>query len=146
MIEAMACGTPAIARPRGSTPEIIEHGVSGFLVESDADAADAISQLSALDRRRVRDAFERRFTVHRMAEQYLTIYGRLAAGSMHPRLSKLTTFPRPLGDRRLGVTARRIAQPPRRLLSRGFNLAGCPAKSLVSYQINRQLSGWNFPH
>ena len=77
MIEAMACGTPIIARPRGSVPEIIENGLSGFLVESDAEAVEAISRLGALDRRRIREEFERRFTVRRMTEDYISIYRRL---------------------------------------------------------------------
>jgi glycosyltransferase involved in cell wall biosynthesis len=82
MIEALACGTPVIARPRGSVPEIIENGVTGFLVESDSEAVEAISRLGALDRRQIRQAFERRFTVRRMAEEYVSIYRRLVrAGS-----------------------------------------------------------------
>lgn len=81
MIEAMACGTPVIARPRGSVMEIIENGVSGFLVESDSQAVEAISRLGTLDRRRIREAFERRFTVRRMAEEYVSIYRRLVKGS-----------------------------------------------------------------
>jgi glycosyltransferase involved in cell wall biosynthesis len=76
MIEAMACGTPVIARPRGSVPEIIEDGVSGFLVESDAEAVAAISRLATLDRHRVREAFEQRFGVRRMTEQYVSLYRR----------------------------------------------------------------------
>ena len=77
MIEAMACGTPVIARPRGSVTEIIESGVTGFLVESDSEAVEAISRVANLDRRRIREAFERRFTVRRMTEQYVSIYRRL---------------------------------------------------------------------
>jgi glycosyltransferase involved in cell wall biosynthesis len=80
MIEAMACGTPVIARPRGSVTEIIENGVSGFLVENDPEAVEAILRLGTLDRRRIRDVFERRFTVRRMAEEYVRIYRRLVQG------------------------------------------------------------------
>ena len=79
MIEAMACGTPVIAWRRGSVPEIIEHGVTGFIVESDAEALDAIERIGYLDRRRVRAAFEKRFTARRMAESYRRCFQRLAA-------------------------------------------------------------------
>ena len=74
------CGTPVIARPRGSVTEIIENGVSGFLVENDLEAVEAILRLGTLDRRRIRDVFERRFTVRRMAEEYVRIYRRLVQG------------------------------------------------------------------
>jgi len=72
MIEAMACGTPVIAYPRGAVPEVVEDGVSGFIVETETEAIDAVTKLSQLDRRRVRDAFEKRFTARRMAEDYVS--------------------------------------------------------------------------
>jgi glycosyltransferase involved in cell wall biosynthesis len=76
MIEAMACGTPVIAFRRGSVPEVIEEGVSGFIVD-DADGAVAkVAAAAALDRAGVRAAFERRFTAERMAKDYLRIYAR----------------------------------------------------------------------
>lgn len=78
MIEAMACGTPTIAFRRGSVPEIIEDGVSGFIVENEAEALCAIAKLSQLDRDGVRRAFERRFTVRRMAEDYVSVYRKLS--------------------------------------------------------------------
>ena len=65
MIEAMACGTPTIAFRRGSVPEIIEDGVSGIIVENEAEALSAIARLPELDRGGVRGAFERRFTARR---------------------------------------------------------------------------------
>jgi len=77
MIEAMACGTPVIAFPDGSVPEIVEHGVTGFVVEDERDAIDAVARLPQLDRGRVRQAFERRFTARRMAEDYLLLYRQL---------------------------------------------------------------------
>jgi glycosyltransferase involved in cell wall biosynthesis len=80
MIEAMACGTPVIAWRRGSVPEIIEHGVSGFIVENEAEAIHAIERIPTLDRRQVRAAFERRFTARRMAESYRRCFARLMAG------------------------------------------------------------------
>jgi glycosyltransferase involved in cell wall biosynthesis len=79
MIEAMACGTPVIALRRGSVPEVIDHGVTGFIVDDEAQAAAAARRLHELDRARVRRVFDARFTVRRMAEDYLNIYRRLIA-------------------------------------------------------------------
>ena len=79
MIEAMACGTPVIAFRRGSVPEVMEDGVTGFIVDTDAEAAHAITRLGTLDRRRVRAAFEQRFTARRMAEDYVRLYNRLTS-------------------------------------------------------------------
>ena len=81
MIEAMACGTPVIAFPAGSVPEIIEDGVTGFIVRSEEEAIDVIrNRLPSLDRRHVRAEFERRFTAQRMAESYVQHYRALIAG------------------------------------------------------------------
>jgi glycosyltransferase involved in cell wall biosynthesis len=77
LIEAMACGLPVIAYPRGSVPEIIEDGLSGFLVHNVEEAARAVKNLSAIDRRKCRRAFENRFSANRMAQEYLTIYNRI---------------------------------------------------------------------
>jgi glycosyltransferase involved in cell wall biosynthesis len=78
MIEAMACGTPVIAFRSGSVPEVIEDGVTGFIVESEEEAIDAIRhRLPKLDRRKVRAGFERRFTARRMAEDYVRHYQAL---------------------------------------------------------------------
>ena len=79
MIEAMACGTPVIAFNRGSVPEIIEHGITGWIVEDEAEAVAAIRQVADLSRAEVRRRFERRFSAERMAEDYLALYRRLAA-------------------------------------------------------------------
>ncbi|MGA9869225.1 MAG: glycosyltransferase family 4 protein [Acetobacteraceae bacterium] len=81
MIEAMACGTPVIAFPCGSVPEVIDHGVSGFIVPDEAAAVRAIGHLGQLDRRQVRRTFERRFTARRMAEDYLSVYEELSVES-----------------------------------------------------------------
>jgi glycosyltransferase involved in cell wall biosynthesis len=81
MIEAMACGTPVIAWRRGSVPEIIEHGVTGFIVDNEAEAIDAIKRIPTLDRRAVRAAFERRFTARRMAESYRGCFRELMAAA-----------------------------------------------------------------
>lgn len=78
MIEAMSCGTPVLAFRRGSVPEIVEHGVSGLIVDTVEEAVAALERLPALGRAGVRAAFERRFTVERMARDYVAIYRRLA--------------------------------------------------------------------
>jgi glycosyltransferase involved in cell wall biosynthesis len=78
MIEAMACGTPVIAYEHGSVPEVMDDGVSGFIVHSEDEAVAALGRLHTLDRARVRAQFERRFTARRMAEDYLALYRRLA--------------------------------------------------------------------
>jgi glycosyltransferase involved in cell wall biosynthesis len=74
MIEAMACGTPVIAFKRGSVPEVIEHGVTGFIIETVEEAASAVEQAFALDRARIRASFERRFTSAIMAMNYEAAY------------------------------------------------------------------------
>jgi glycosyltransferase involved in cell wall biosynthesis len=77
MVEALACGTPVIAWPNGSVPEVIEDGVAGFVVKEVEDAARVVGRLASLDRRRCREAFERRFTATRMGEDYVSIYEQL---------------------------------------------------------------------
>lgn len=77
MIEAMACGTPVIAYPEGSVPEIIEKD-TGFLVNNMDEAAAAVSRLDDLDRKAIRARFEDRFSARRMAHDYVEIYRRLA--------------------------------------------------------------------
>jgi glycosyltransferase involved in cell wall biosynthesis len=79
MIEAMACGTPVIAFRNGSVPEVIDDGVTGFVVDTEEEAAVAVRRLASLDRARVRRVFERRFTARRMAEDYVTVYRALIA-------------------------------------------------------------------
>jgi glycosyltransferase involved in cell wall biosynthesis len=78
MIEAMAAGTPVIAWPNGSVPEVVEHGRSGFLVESIDQAVAAVEAAAALPRAEIRAAFEQRFTADRMARDYLRLYEALA--------------------------------------------------------------------
>lgn len=74
MIEAMACGVPVIAYPRGSVAEIIEDGISGFLVHDIDSAVEGVHRVAEIDRRVCRRRFEKRFTAKRMAQDYLTIY------------------------------------------------------------------------
>jgi len=77
MIEAMACGTPVLAFRRGSVPEIMQHGVTGAIVDTAEQALAVLPQMLALDRRRIRRAFEQRFTATRMANDYLKVYHSL---------------------------------------------------------------------
>ncbi|GJD35391.1 D-inositol-3-phosphate glycosyltransferase [Methylobacterium aerolatum] len=79
MIEAMACGTPVVAWNRGSVPEVVEDGLTGFVVSSEAEAVAALERIGDLDRAAVRRRFEERFTATRMAEDYLALYRRLLA-------------------------------------------------------------------
>lgn len=81
MIEAMACGTPVIAYRSGSVPEVIEHGLTGFIVENEEQAVKAVGELGKLDRRRVRARFEERFTARRMARQYEDLYRKRVAAA-----------------------------------------------------------------
>ena len=77
MIEAMACGTPVIAYPRGSVPEVVEESVTGFVVPDLEGAVRAVKRLGEIDRRKCRQHFELHFDAERMARDYLTIYQRL---------------------------------------------------------------------
>jgi glycosyltransferase involved in cell wall biosynthesis len=79
MIEAMACGTPVVAWRRGSVPEIVDDGVTGFIVNSEEEAAAAVARIGTLDRRRIREVFDRRFSAKAMAERYLGVYETLLA-------------------------------------------------------------------
>jgi len=85
MIEAMACGTPVLAYPSGSVPEVVEDGLTGFIVNSESEAVDAVRHLPELPRSRVRARFEERFTARRMAEDYVEIYRHMAVSNA-PRL------------------------------------------------------------
>jgi glycosyltransferase involved in cell wall biosynthesis len=77
MIEAMACGTPVIAFPSGSVPEVMEDGVTGYVVDNVDQAVAAVRRLDRLDRRLCRQTFERRFSDRRMAADYLKVYRRI---------------------------------------------------------------------
>jgi glycosyltransferase involved in cell wall biosynthesis len=85
MIEALACGTPVIAFRHGSVPEIIEHGVTGFVVENVEQAVRAVGQVERLRRSDCRRAFEKRFSAARMTTDYLQVYERLLEGQRGPR-------------------------------------------------------------
>jgi glycosyltransferase involved in cell wall biosynthesis len=77
MVEALACGLPVIAFPAGSVPELIDHGVTGFIVDSVDDAIDAVCRVESIDRRACRKTFEKRFAVRRMASDYVEVYQKL---------------------------------------------------------------------
>ena len=87
MIEAASCGTPVIALGCGSVPEVIEPGVSGFIVSNEAEAIAAVDKLPTLSRVAVRSAFERRFTSRHMAESYSRLYAKLE-GITSDRMSR----------------------------------------------------------
>jgi glycosyltransferase involved in cell wall biosynthesis len=97
MIEAMACGTPVIAFASGSVPEAVENGVTGFIVEDEAQAVEAVGKIQELDRYGVRACFEQRFIAKRMAEDYTRHY------------ASFSTFPRP----RLKMAGQTIPMPRR---------------------------------
>jgi len=80
MIEAMACGTPVIAYPRGAVPEVLEDGVTGWMVADLEEAGQAVGRVPALSRARCRQVFEARFTASRMAQDYLRIYQQCLGG------------------------------------------------------------------
>ena len=82
MIEAMSCGTPVIAWPHGAVPEVVEHGVTGFIVNSIDDAVSAVHDLARLDRADVRRHFEQRFSAARMTRDYLAVYRSLGMRKM----------------------------------------------------------------
>jgi glycosyltransferase involved in cell wall biosynthesis len=77
MIEAMACGTPVVAMRNGSVPEVVDEGITGFIVDDETAAAAAAQRLAALDRTRIRAVFDERFTAERMARDYVALYHML---------------------------------------------------------------------
>ena len=80
MIEAMACGTPVIAFRRGSIPEVIDEGESGFIVKDLDEAVEAVERIETLSRKQCRELFEQRFSVSRMAHDYVNVYRKLLEG------------------------------------------------------------------
>ncbi len=86
MIEAMACGTPVIAYRHGSVEEVIEEGSTGFIVNQIESAVDAVKRVAELSRKRCREVFEKRFSVKRMASDYMKVYERLVEQAQDERM------------------------------------------------------------
>ena len=86
VVEAMACGTPVIAHPRGSMPEIVRDGENGFLVDSVDDAVLAVAASAGLDRQAVRASVAHRFDSERMVDDYLSVYHRVV--ELHDRVRR----------------------------------------------------------
>jgi glycosyltransferase involved in cell wall biosynthesis len=95
LIEAMACGTPVIAFNRGSVSEIVENGLTGFVVQDEQEAVAAANRISRLSRSAIRRRFEERFTSRRMAREYLAVYRSLIE-------TQALRSPRPVAQRSLG--------------------------------------------
>jgi glycosyltransferase involved in cell wall biosynthesis len=98
MIESMACGTPVIARSRGSIPEVVDHGITGYVFEKDDEAVDYIkNNCPNFSRKLCRKHFEKRFLATRMAKDYIKIYSSLLKNTMDidacPKIMTNTTFP-----------------------------------------------------
>ena len=91
MIEALACGTPVIAFRRGSVPEVIDEGRTGFLVDSVEEAVRAVTRIGTLRREHCRETFERRFTARRMAEDYVSVYRSLVDAERPVRRAREAT-------------------------------------------------------
>ncbi len=82
MIESMACGTPVIARRRGAIPEVVDHGITGYIFEEDAEAVSYIRDLlPRFSRKQCREHFEKRFLAERMAADYLSVYHAVLEGT-----------------------------------------------------------------
>ena len=80
VVESMACGTPVVAYRRGSMPEIIDDGVTGFVVDDAAQAAEAVGAVPSLDRATCRAVAQRRFGVDRMVQDYVAVYDQILRG------------------------------------------------------------------
>jgi glycosyltransferase involved in cell wall biosynthesis len=90
MIEAMACGTPVIAFNRGSVPEVVDHGLTGFVVEDVYGAVAAVDRLGELSRHAIRAQFERRFTADTMAQNYVDVYTQMLQAQKRPVLRQVS--------------------------------------------------------
>jgi glycosyltransferase involved in cell wall biosynthesis len=131
MIEAMACGTPVIAFRSGSVPEVIDDGVTGFVVDSEAEAVQAIAHLDELDRRQVRARFEQRFTAERMARDYCCHYEALVRASSR-KLVGPAILAHPLEHRKVSQVAKQIvaARKPGQRTVPGVNVSPGPTDQL----------------
>jgi len=114
MSEALACGTPVIARPCGSVPEILDHGVTGFVASSLDDLVHAVHNVSSIARRTCREVFETRFTAGAMAANYERIYYQLISAD---RVRPWRSDPEPLRTLAEAALVQDGAQPQDRLLA-----------------------------
>jgi glycosyltransferase involved in cell wall biosynthesis len=96
MIESMACGTPVVAYDCGSVPEVMEEGVTGFIVRDLDDAVKGVNRIRDLSRSRCREVFDKRFAAERMATDYVDVYQRLSDRDVETSRTKLSTAPRAL--------------------------------------------------
>jgi len=104
LIEALACGTPVFAYRRGSIPEIIDDGVTGFICDSMAEMIAKLDQLPSINRRHCRDAYQNRFTVERMVKDYLAVYERMATVPARVHALAQSRSLRVVGRKRLTVS------------------------------------------
>jgi glycosyltransferase involved in cell wall biosynthesis len=95
MIEAMACGTPTIAFNRGSVPEVMQEGLTGFIVDNMDDAVAAVEKIESIERTACRNVFEKRYTSAHMAERYIQVYQSMASENIHlvPRSQDIPVTP-----------------------------------------------------
>lgn len=115
MIESMSSGTPVIAWNQGSVPEIIEEGRSGAIVDSIDAAVDAVQRVTQMDRRAVRQAFDQRFTVSRMAASYVACYEQMLQTEIESTTSHPSLLARiPLGSIQIAGTPNSAGNPPLR--------------------------------
>lgn len=110
MTEAMACGTPIVAFRRGSVPEIVDEGVTGYVVRTPAEAADAIARVDGLSRQRMREIFRRRFSAKRMAIDHVQLYEKLIL--RYPHVRSGTRLHQPVASQ--PILGRAAGQGPRR--------------------------------
>jgi len=106
MIEAMACGTPVLAFRCGSVPEVIDHGVTGYIVDTIDEAVAVVGNLLRLDRMAVRRRFEERFTAERMTRAYVETYRRLISFSEEPVLIQDSTLMRRASREQISLSPR----------------------------------------
>jgi glycosyltransferase involved in cell wall biosynthesis len=93
LVEAMACGTPVVAYRSGSVPELVDEGVTGFIVDDITGAVEAVKKVARLDRNLCRRRFEERFSAERMARDYLKIYERLLPETQNRTISSVASYP-----------------------------------------------------
>lgn len=93
MIEAMACGTPVIAYPCGSIPEVVDEGITGYIINSQEEAVKAVENLPLISRKLCRETFEQRFSAKRMAQDYLKIYTSLNKSGERSITNILKSYP-----------------------------------------------------